>query len=208
LEIYQCKIGNALALKNTIVAGEAAMDGCSFKCAGALAIDRFIVSRFRITPASSLFANRRTTLGNPKFWLLERQQNRRGGLQRLFNGRMLALFSNFLSTRWSASTKSKLESTKIEQRELEKLAEEYLSFKHWFSESGDLYMEDVDYYNLRHYRETSITKYLLFNICFGWGVRLWNTLWTTLAVILFYFGIFIAWLGIEPARAIVLRTYP
>lgn len=192
LSLLKCVIDEALSFKNSVVGSEAKIQDCKFKKTGILDVYGFIVDRLRILPANKLFGGKKTAFSNPKFWLLKRQSEQKWILPWLLKRKL-----SRIRLRRHETPQDRRE------QELQRLHEEYLSFKHWFSESGDLYMEDASYYNMRHYNETSIIKYLFFNFCFGWGVRLWNVLFTALTVIGIYTGIYVLWNRIESIRAVV-----
>lgn len=195
LSFFNCLIDRRLSLSNTVVGAEAKIHDCRFTTRGMMDVYGFIVSRLRILPADTLFSGEKTAVSNPKFWLLKRQCEQRWMLPWLLKRKLQRIRS-----RGSQDAQSRGE------LELQRLREEYLSFKHWFSESGDLYMEDAAYYNMRHYNETSVVKYLFFNFCFGWGVRLWNVLLTAFAIIGIYTGIYVLWDKIGSIRAVVFST--
>lgn len=84
--------------------------------------------------------------------------------------------------------------TKESQIERSKLTDEYISLRNWFNKEGLVNYEDIAYYNQRSRKKNNIFQYIFFQNIFGWGVRIWNLLWSSLAFIL-AFGILYKFLG-------------
>ncbi len=165
LQITDCSIYGGLSLRDNIVSSRVGIRNCSFpEKRGIMDVYGLMAAHVTISPSSVLFAGKKANFSNPKFWLLKRQCEHKWALM-------------------DRGTEAK--------EEKGKLAEEYLSFKKWFSDAGDLYMEDAAYYNMRHYGETSLIKYIFLNYLFGWGVRLWNVLFTATTIVGVYAVVYI-----------------
>lgn len=175
LQISDSSIDKCLSLRDNIVASRVSIRNCSFsEKRGIMDVYGLIAEHVTISPSHVLFAGEKASFSNPKFWLLKRQYQHKW----------------VLMDRGTEAKEGK-----------EELAEEYLSFKKWFSDAGDLYMEDAAYYNMRHYGETSLIKYVFLNYLFGWGVRLWNVLFTTAAIVSVYAIVYILCGGMEVKNA-------
>lgn len=74
--------------------------------------------------------------------------------------------------------------TKKSRAERLKLADEYISLRNWFNKEGVVDFEDIAYYNQRSRRKINIFQYIFYKNIFGWGVRIWNLLWSSMMFIL------------------------
>lgn len=75
------------------------------------------------------------------------------------------------------------------------LADQYCSLKHWFADSGNLEMEDVAFFHMRHTQQPSRIIRFIFGYIFGWGVRLSNIALSSALLILLFSAVYLV---VEP----------
>ena len=85
-----------------------------------------------------------------------------------------------------------------------KLTDEYISLKNWFRDAGLIDFEDIAYFNQRSKKRMNIFHKLFFKNIFGWGVRLWNLLWSSLIIILLFSITFILITDLNISHSILL----
>ncbi len=170
---FICKanhIDGLLSLDGSTVDKTSVIDNCTFGAHGALSVYDFVSDSLRIEPVEQLYKGHRTMFTNPRFRLLQREQN----------------------------------TQPLNTSERKALAQEYTSLRKWLGDTGLLIQEDEAFYSMRYHSEPSMAKRLLFNHIFGWGVRLWNVLWSSLGLVIFYALLYGLLEGLNAGSALLL----
>jgi len=94
--------------------------------------------------------------------------------------------------------------TKRSTEERLKLTDEYISLRNWFKDAGMIDFEDIAYFNQRSKKRINIFQVVFFRNIFGWGVRLWNLLWSSMAIILLFSIVFLLITDLNISHAMLL----